>query len=31
MPQAVNTDCTPDDGRNFRPKHVEVIGIINKP
>jgi len=21
----------PDDGRNYRPKHVEIIGIINKP
>jgi len=20
----------PDDGRNYRPKHVELIGIINK-
>ena len=20
----------PQDGRNYRPKHVEVIGIINK-
>ena len=20
-----------DDGRNYRPKHVELIGIINKP
>jgi len=22
---------TPEDGRNQRPKHVELIGIINKP
>ena len=22
---------TPEDGRNHRPKHVELIGIINKP
>jgi len=21
----------PEDGRNQRPKHVELIGIINKP
>ena len=21
----------PEDGRNYRPKHVELIGIINKP
>ena len=21
----------PEDGRNHRPKHVELIGIINKP
>jgi hypothetical protein len=21
----------PEDGRNLRPKHVELIGIINKP
>jgi len=20
----------PEDGRNYRPKHVELIGIINK-
>jgi len=20
-----------EDGRNYRPKHVEMIGIINKP
>ena len=29
------TSCTqssaPEDGRNYRPKHVELIGIINKP
>ena len=31
MPQAVNTACAPEDGRNYRPKHVELIGIINKP
>jgi len=23
--------CAPEDGRNNRPKHVELIGIINKP
>ena len=22
---------SPEDGRNYRPKHVELIGIINKP
>jgi len=21
----------PEDGRDYRPKHVELIGIINKP
>ena len=21
----------PEDGRNYRPKHVELIGVINKP
>ena len=21
----------PEDGRNYRPKHVELIGIINEP
>ena len=21
----------PEDGRNYRPKHVELTGIINKP
>ena len=31
IPQAVNTVCSPEDGRNYRPKHVEMIGIINKP
>ena len=28
---AVNTVCAPEDGRNDRLKHVELIGIINKP
>ena len=23
--------CASEDGRNYRPKHVELIGIINKP
>ena len=23
--------CAPEDGRDHRPKHVELIGIINKP
>jgi len=31
MPQAVNRVCAPEDGRNYRLKHVELIGIINKP
>jgi len=31
IPQAVNTVCAPEDGRNYRSKHVELIGIINKP
>ena len=22
---------SPEDGRNYLPKHVELIGIINKP
>ena len=22
---------SPEDGQNYRPKHVELIGIINKP
>jgi hypothetical protein len=30
-----STSCkqstAPEDGRNYRPKHVEIIGIINKP
>jgi len=21
----------PEDGRDYRPKHVELVGIINKP
>ena len=31
VPQAVNTVCAPEDGQNYRPKHFELIGIINKP
>ena len=33
IPQAVcNTQSSaPEDGRNHRPKHVELIGIINQP
>ena len=28
----LQTQCSaPEDGRNYRPKHVELIGIINKP
>ena len=30
IPQAVHTVCAPEDGRNYRPKPVELIGIINK-
>ena len=31
VPQAVNTQSrAPKDGRNYRLKHVELIGIINK-
>jgi len=26
-----NTQSTPEDGRDHHPKHVELIGIINKP
>ena len=32
IPQAVNTQSSaPEDGRDHHPKHVELIGIINKP
>ena len=31
IPQAVNTASAPEDGRNHRPEHVELIGINNKP
>ena len=30
IPQDVNTVSAPEDGRNYRPKHVELIVIINK-
>jgi len=30
MLPAGNLDDAPDDGRHYRPKHVELIGIINK-
>ena len=30
MPQAVNTVYVPENGRNYRPKHVELIEIVNK-
>ena len=31
IPQAVNTQSSaPEDGRDCRPKHVELVGIINK-
>jgi len=29
-PQAVTPSSTPEDGRNYRPKHVQLIEIINK-
>ena len=28
--QAVNTVWCSEDGRNYRPKHVELIEIVNK-
>jgi hypothetical protein len=31
IPQAVTQSSAPEDGQNHRPKHVELIGIINKP
>jgi len=30
IPQAVNLVIAPENGRNYRPKHVELIEIINK-
>ena len=30
IPQAVTQSSAPEDGRNHRPKHVELIGIISK-
>jgi len=30
IPQAVNNSSVPEDGRNYRPKHVELIEITNK-
>ena len=30
IPQAVHTVCVPEDGQNYRPKHAELIGIINE-
>jgi len=29
--QAATQSNAPEDGRNHRPKYVELIGIINKP
>ena len=29
--QAVTQSSAPEDGQNSCPKHVELIGIINKP
>ena len=31
IPQAVTQSNAPENGRNHRPKHVELIGTINKP
>jgi len=31
IPHSVTQFSAPDDGRNHRSKHVELIGIINKP
>ena len=31
IPQAVTQSSAAEDGRNQRPIHVELIGIINKP
>ena len=31
IPQAVTHSIAPEDGRNNRPKRVELIGINNKP
>ena len=32
IPQAVTSQSSaPEDGRNNRPKHAELTGIINKP
>jgi hypothetical protein len=31
IPQVVTKSSAPEDGRYYRPKHVELIGIINKP
>jgi len=30
IPQAVTRSSAPEDGRNYHPKHVELIVIINK-
>jgi hypothetical protein len=31
IPQTVTQSSAPEDGQNNFPKHVELIGIINKP
>ena len=31
IPQAVTYSSAPENGRNNRPKHVELIGIIKEP
>ena len=31
LPAGGTQSSAPEDGRDHRPKHVELIGIINKP
>ena len=31
IPQAITQSIATEDGWDYRPKHVELIGIINKP
>ena len=30
IPQAVTQSSAPEDGRKYRPKHVELVELINK-
>ena len=30
IPQGVTQSSAPEDGRNYHPKHVELIDVINK-